>query len=247
MRQKLRKLLRQVEADPSLSITQPTAATISADIEAMNALWLARWAERKGTERAHRILATNRQLLLDAFGRGDLFMPVLRKDGIMVAALATLVDPLKKAALFYMTGRDESFEGPAPGLLLHAHSIRSLIGEGFRTYDFLRGDEPYKLLFGPRMQHLQCLRIATRSGLNLGDRLESRAIRSALTLATVAHRKGRFRQAAAGYTQILATNPNDADALYRYAQLLDKVGQADHARLLLRRAAYARTRTRADG
>lgn len=242
MRQKLRRLLRACEADPTLTISQPTVQTIRDDIEQMNALWLTKWSDRKGIERARKILATNRQMLLDAFVNGDLFMPILRQDGRMVAALATMLDPLKRGASFYMTGRDESFEGPAPGLLLHAHSIRTLIGEGFVTYDFLRGNEPYKALFGTELVHLQCLRVATRSGLNLGETIEARAAPAVLALATAAHRQGRFRQAAIGYGQVLTQNPDNIDALYRYGQLLQYIGQAQSARRLLGRALMLRSR-----
>lgn len=242
-RQKLRRLLRAFEADPSLTITQPTAASIRDDIEKMNALWLTKWSDRKGVERAQRILATNRQMLLDAFANGDLFMPILRQNGQVVAALATMLDPLKRGANFYMTGRDESFEGPSPGLLLHAYSIRALIERNFVTYDFLRGDEPYKALFGTRLEHLQCLRVTTRSGLNLGNGIEARAASTVLALATAAHRQGRFRQAAIGYGQVLKQNPDNIDALYRYGQLLQYIGQLQSARRLLGRARALRAKS----
>ena len=242
MRQKLRRLLRAFEADPALEIVQPTAGNLVQYIEQMNRLWLGKWEERKGSERARQILATNRRMILDAFSRGDLFMPILRHEGQLVAALTTFVDPLKHAAHFFMTGRDESFDGPAPGLLLHGYSIRELMGRDIRTYDFLRGNEPYKLLFGPTPHRLQCLRVATRSGLNLGNALEPRAIPAALTLATTAHRKGRFREAAVGYGQVLAQDPNNVDALYRYGQLLRQIGRTDDARRLLVRAQALRSK-----
>lgn len=243
MRQKLRRLLRALDADPALEITQPTAASIVADVEDMNRLWVAKWEERKGAERARRIVATNRQMLLHAFVRGDLFMPILRENGRMVAALATFVDPIKRAAHFYMTGRDETFAGPSPGLLLHGYSIRALIGQGIGIYDFMRGDEAYKLLFGTQQKPLQCIRVSTRSGLNLGDDLEPRAIQTALALATAAHRNGRFRQAAVGYGQILSHDPDNIDALYRYGQLLRHIGQTTDARRLFGRALALRGRT----
>lgn len=243
MRQKLRRLLRALDADPSLEITLPSAASIVDDVEAMNRLWVAKWEERKGAERARRIVATNRQMLLQAFVRGDLFMPILRENGRMVAALATFVDPIKRAAHFYMTGRDESFAGPSPGLLLHGYSIRALIERGVGLYDFMRGDEPYKLLFGTRQKPLQCIHVATRSGLNLGDDLEPRAVPTVLALATAAHRNGRFRQAAVGYGQVLSQDPDNIDALYRYGQLLRQIGQTADARRLFGRALALRSRT----
>ena len=58
------------------------------------------------------------------------------------------MDRRKATFLFLMTGRDESFDGPPPGMILHAHSIRYAIAHGFREYDFSQGNEPYKYSFG---------------------------------------------------------------------------------------------------
>ena len=50
--------------------------------------------------------------------------------------------------LFFLAVRDAEAERASTGLLLHAEAIRAAIGGGFRVYDFLRGDEPYKLQLG---------------------------------------------------------------------------------------------------
>ncbi|MNL76536.1 hypothetical protein D3C87_2025190 [compost metagenome] len=63
-----------------------------------------------------------------------------------------------------------------------------------------------------------------------------------LALATAAHRQGRFRQAAIGYGQVLAQNPDNIDALYRYGQLLQFIGQLQSARRLLGRARALRAK-----
>lgn len=238
-RQKLRRLLRQYESDPELEITEPAADTIQADIIEMMRLWMNKWSERKGPQRARSIVATNGRMLLDAFRAGELYMPILRRNDRLVAALATFVDPLKHAAHFYMTGRDETFDGPSPGLLLHAYSMRSLIGRGVVVYDFLRGNEPYKATFENRREQLMCVSVATRNGLNLGGRLEQRTLPTALVIATRAHRSGEFRKAAVGYGQILAVDPKRVDALYRYGRLLQAMGKASSARKLLAAARAA--------
>jgi CelD/BcsL family acetyltransferase involved in cellulose biosynthesis len=59
-----------------------------------------------------------------------------------------LIDERKAVMHFCIVGRDESFNDPSPGLVLHAHSIRMAIARGIRTYDFMRGNEPYKYSFG---------------------------------------------------------------------------------------------------
>jgi CelD/BcsL family acetyltransferase involved in cellulose biosynthesis len=88
-------------------------------------------------------------MLMDVYIRGDLEVPVLWFGDQPLGALANIIDRQKKSILFYITGRDENWKTPSPGLVLHGHCIRRAIEQGFRTYDFLRGNEPYKYFLGP--------------------------------------------------------------------------------------------------
>jgi len=235
MRQKLRRLLRALDTDPRLTIELSTARTFEADLAALGRLWAGKWGERKGAARTVSLLNASRALVRQVWASGDLFMPVLRRNGEVVAILAIFLDRQKRVAHFYMTGRDESFEGPAPGLLLHAWSIRQLIGEGCIVYDFMRGNEPYKWLFGSEPMYLQCLRVTTRSGRNLGGRLDRRSLPVVIEGATQMHRKGKFAEAEAAYLQVLALEPDNLHAIYRYAQLLETRGDYGRAGKLYRR------------
>jgi len=47
-------------------------------------------------------------------------------------------------AYMYQSGFDPDYLPLEPGHLLYTHAIRHLIADGYRTLDFLRGDEPYK-------------------------------------------------------------------------------------------------------
>jgi CelD/BcsL family acetyltransferase involved in cellulose biosynthesis len=49
----------------------------------------------------------------------------------------------------YNSGFDPARAVLAPGIVLLAHVIRDAIDRGFPTFDFLRGEEPYKYSFGP--------------------------------------------------------------------------------------------------
>jgi CelD/BcsL family acetyltransferase involved in cellulose biosynthesis len=75
------------------------------------------------------------------------------------AALWVLwVDEQPAAALFcleyggtvglYNSGFDPEARALSPGVALIARTIEDAIRRGFRRYDFLRGDEPYKYGFG---------------------------------------------------------------------------------------------------
>ncbi|MGO7208040.1 GNAT family N-acetyltransferase, partial [Rhizobium ruizarguesonis] len=142
-RQKLRRFLRKVEGDDLYRITMATAETINRDMDILFNLWRTKWSTRKGAERTERLIITTREMLMDSFNSGNLDVPVLWYGDQPLGALANIVDRQKKAILFYITGRDENWKTPSPGLILHGYCIRRAIEDGFKSYDFLRGNEPY--------------------------------------------------------------------------------------------------------
>jgi CelD/BcsL family acetyltransferase involved in cellulose biosynthesis len=60
----------------------------------------------------------------------------------------------------YNSGFDPAHAKLAPGIVLLAHVIQDAISRGIATFDFLRGEEPYKLGFGPVLEDLFTVRIA---------------------------------------------------------------------------------------
>ncbi|MGH7192665.1 MAG: GNAT family N-acetyltransferase [Candidatus Saccharimonadales bacterium] len=63
---------------------------------------------------------------------------------------------------YYQTGMEPSLAGDSPGWLLQIASLRRAIDEGFRWFDFLRGDETYKSAWGARPHALADVRIVSR-------------------------------------------------------------------------------------
>lgn len=59
----------------------------------------------------------------------------------------------------YNSGFDPAHSRLAPGIVLLAHVIGDAITRGIPTFDFLRGEEPYKLGFGPVLEDLFSVRI----------------------------------------------------------------------------------------
>lgn len=59
----------------------------------------------------------------------------------------------------YNSGFDPAQARFAPGIVLLAHVIGDAITRGIPTFDFLRGEEPYKLGFGPILEDLFTVRI----------------------------------------------------------------------------------------
>jgi len=219
-RQKIRRLLKQVEGSSEYRITVATSETFDRDLKTLLGFWDTKWRERKGADRIDSLIRSNGSMLTRSFQAGLVFLPTFWHGDRPVAALATLMEPRKRTFSFYMTGRDETFEGPPAGVLLHAYSIRHAIERGFVEYDFLRGDEPYKYSFGCKERKIYSIVLETRNGRNLGGRIDPRCIPDLLEQATELHRKGKAGDAEAGYRRILEVRPKHADALHRLGQLL---------------------------
>lgn len=225
-RQKIRRWLRKVEAAEDYDITVADAGTYARDIDLLLRLWKTKWASRKGA-RTEGIVQRDRAMLTRCAENGTLFLPVFWHGGRPVAALAILVDQAKKAMLFFISGRDETYDAAPAGYLLHAYSIRHAIAQGFAAYDFLRGDEPYKYLFAPQDRRLRACSVATRSGRNLGGALDPRGLNAMRNMARDLERKHEAGAAERACRQILAMRPDDAPTLCRLGRLLAMKG--DHA------------------
>jgi CelD/BcsL family acetyltransferase involved in cellulose biosynthesis len=55
-----------------------------------------------------------------------------------------------KRSYAYLVGFDVAHEAFSPGGVLFAHAIEAALKEGAAAFDFLRGSEPYKYLWGAR-------------------------------------------------------------------------------------------------
>jgi CelD/BcsL family acetyltransferase involved in cellulose biosynthesis len=108
-----------------------------------------RWAIQGGPES---MLDTARAqaFLIEAVqqmaGSGRLRMYTMRYDGQRIAIVFGVLD---RARLFgYITGFDPAYARFSPGSLVLDYAMREAIGEGARSWEFLRGREPYKYLWG---------------------------------------------------------------------------------------------------
>jgi len=223
-RQKIRRFMRMVENSDEFRITLPDADTVDRDIGILLDFWRVKWGSRKGN-RLNGILNTNREMLKRSFENDALFLPTLWKGERPLSTLGTFIDHRKKAMLFFIAGRDETFsEAPPPGLVLHGWSIRYAIENGFKTYDFLRGNEKYKYSFCSEEEVVKQIIVSTRNGKNLGDRLDPHSIPFFLRRATKMHEAGKLVEAERGYKQVLQSEPKLAAALYCYGQLMAAKG-----------------------
>jgi Acetyltransferase (GNAT) domain/Tetratricopeptide repeat len=235
-RQKIRRLLKKVDAGKECRIISSDANTFDQNLSTLLELWKIKWHPKKG-DRADDICRRNYIMLSRCAENGTLFLPVFWHGERPVAALATIVDPCKKSLLFFVTGRDETYRELPAGYLLHAYSIRYAISRGFTTYDFLKGNEPYKYLFAPQVERVQKpLSVATKTGRNLGGKLDPRGLPAMLEMTLEYERQGEIADAERGYRQILELAPDNALALYRFGRLRAENGAHAEAKELLTRS-----------
>jgi CelD/BcsL family acetyltransferase involved in cellulose biosynthesis len=161
-RQKIRRLMKKIEGSAEYHITHTTATTFDLDLSILLEFWSLRWESRKG-ERLDSIQRIYRTMLMHCFARDSLFLPVLWKGEVPLGALALLIDAEKRSLLFYVGGRDATVNSPPPGIVLHAYSIRYAIQRGFTTYDFLRGNEPYKYSFCKQERRIRHIILVDRN------------------------------------------------------------------------------------
>ena len=93
-----------------------------------------------------RFLAFYRDVVPELLRRGQVQFYWLELDGRPVAAEYQLVGDGTLYA--YQAGVDPESMEHQPGKLINLAILRQAIERGYRAFDFLRGDEPYKARFG---------------------------------------------------------------------------------------------------
>lgn len=88
-----------------------------------------------------------RRLAADLFLIGTARLDMLDLDGVPVAA--TFSYDYRGALELYNSAFEPDLYKLAPGMVLIGYLIENAIEEGKHTFDFLRGDERYKMRFGP--------------------------------------------------------------------------------------------------
>jgi len=225
-RQKAKRFLKRLDESGEFRVTHATKATIDRDIDILLKFWETKWAAQKG-KTLRGILSNNRMMLKHSLEVGAAFLPVLWAGDRPLAAHGTLMDTSKRSMHFLIGGRDETYNSPPPGFMLHAYSLRWSIQNGFKIFDFLQGNEDYKYMFGAEERLVKCVTISTKTKLNLGDKLDAYCLPEVLERTTALHKEGKLGEAAIGYRQIIEADPHHTGALYLFAQL--EAVRANHA------------------
>jgi CelD/BcsL family acetyltransferase involved in cellulose biosynthesis len=144
-RHELRRKLRRAEtAAPHVEVAR-TPAAMAALMDGFLALHR---KSKVGKARFmdQRMEAFFRELGTALAGAGFAALWMLWLEGRPVAAVFCLEHA--GTIGLYNSGFDPEARGLSPGVVLIARTIQDAISRGFRRYDFLRGEEPYKYGFG---------------------------------------------------------------------------------------------------
>jgi tetratricopeptide (TPR) repeat protein len=231
-RQKIRRFLRKVDSSDEFYITHVDADNLEYHIEILLKFWESRWKKQKG-DTFEVIMGYNRLILRHCFENNCLYLSVLWKGDRPLGAIANFVDFQQKSMLFVITGRDQTLKNPPPGLILHADAIRYAIQNGFKVYDFLKGNEEYKYSFGAKDRYIQHIVVKDKNCQNRQEDVRD-FLPLALQLAVRDHRSNRLTEAEQGYHQILEAQSNHPEALYGLGVLMRQKGEYQTAENLLK-------------
>lgn len=111
-----------------------------------------RWASKgkSGAFASDTVRDFHRDLAKRLAEKGWLALLFLTVDGAAVAAEYSF--DYRQKRYFYHGGFDPRFAAYGVRTLLHLKSLEMCIAAGFREYDFLRGDEKYKLRWDSQMR-----------------------------------------------------------------------------------------------
>ena len=207
-RQKLRRLLRQLDSDPGLKVKKSRPETYTQDVTILSKLWYLRHAEQKGRKRAARLAELFKEVVMLGLANGMVYLAILWRDGKPIAAQANYIDKARQQALFHVAGRDDAVRDLSVGLMLQAHCIRWAIANGLKRYDFTIGNEPYKYSLGGVDREIVSAEVFTKTGTNVTDELDKNCREDVLELIRQYAARGRDMDARTAVRQAMLTWPD---------------------------------------
>ena len=159
-RHEIRRKLRNLAAAGTVSFESATgSASVSAQMTGFFELMRAS-RDDKDEFLTPAMEAFFRDLAATFAGLGFLRLSSLKLDGVTIAM--TLAFESAETAFLYNSGYDRAFSTFAAGLLSKVYAIRDCIARGKRTFDFLRGEEPYKAELGGQPVEIVTIKLRQR-------------------------------------------------------------------------------------
>ena len=146
-RQALRYMERSLRRRHAVTITDYDGDRVAEGWSRLVALHERRWAADGGAGafRDPRVDRLHRRFTAELSARGQLWLTSLDIDGEPAAAWYGF--SCGDTVYFYQSGRDPKWERESVGQVLIAAMIRRAMERGFKRFDFLRGEDPYKRLW----------------------------------------------------------------------------------------------------
>ncbi len=162
-RRNWRTACKRVAQAGEVRFEQATGETLDECMDSLFELHAACWRERgeAGVLADARVQDFHAQAARDMLGCEALRLYVLRLDHRIVAAQYNFVAHRKVYA--YLAGYDPARRDLSLGTLMVGHAIGQAIQEGLTEFDFLRGRESYKYLWGARDRNTCRLRLRPRT------------------------------------------------------------------------------------
>ena len=170
-RENYRRRKKQLEKQPGFSVECiEDPAELARPFSEFLRLHAMRWSGEGGSDgiTGHEVEAFHRDATTLLAERGKLRLFVMSVEGKAVASLYALRQG--DTFSYYQAGRDPEWQNMSVGLVMLVETFKRAIEEGAATYDFLRGEEPYKADWNNGQRTIVCLRIYPRGGRgsNLG-------------------------------------------------------------------------------
>ncbi len=162
-RRDIQRFFRRVENGNGFRLAHAQGDNLEPQMEAFFQLLRLRWGP------GEQALSRNRVIFRRCLENDSLWLGVLWDATEPVAGLAAFVDRQKKTFAAYMVAYDEKYSRMSPGKGMCGYGVRYAIQNGFQVFDFLRGDEKYKHLFGA-MERFNRDAVIQRRGLRMAAR-----------------------------------------------------------------------------
>ncbi len=170
LRQDVKRLDKAIFAEGKAQIVPCSAENVDAHLDLFFECHRLRWKERglPGAFIGKRTLRFHQEWAHEAIQNGWLWLSALEVDGVGVGAIYAM--RTHQVCYFYQSGFNPEYKSISPGTLLVASTIRRAIEEGCESFDFMRGDEPYKRRWKPQRcyENLRLLLPVSKIRGNLG-------------------------------------------------------------------------------
>jgi CelD/BcsL family acetyltransferase involved in cellulose biosynthesis len=179
-RENYRRRKKQLEKRPGFSVECiEDSAQLAAPFAEFLRLHALRWSGEGGSGgiTGHEVEAFHRDATALLAERGKLRLFVMRADGKAVASLYALRQG--DTFSYYQAGRDPEWQNMSVGLVMLVETFKRAIEEGAATYDFLRGEEPYKADWSNGQRTTVRLRVYPRTGVGRNLTRQERLVASA--------------------------------------------------------------------